>query len=181
MKFCPECGNKIEGMKFCTECGYKVTGSSSRLSEENPITIQSTQAVSGNHTTTQLNEGILWEGKQLILFGLNDKLRYKATKSIEFKMKEDRYQITNYVLRIFHESTTSTIEEVINFEDVKDCKIKQGIKEKIQGIGDLIIFTHDNNEFVMKGIKEPETPKKIIMQKALEFQRSRNIQYRKNI
>lgn len=25
MKFCPECGNNIEGMKFCSECGYKIS------------------------------------------------------------------------------------------------------------------------------------------------------------
>lgn len=24
MKFCPECGAKVEGMKFCPECGYKL-------------------------------------------------------------------------------------------------------------------------------------------------------------
>lgn len=24
MKFCPECGTKVEGMKFCPECGYKI-------------------------------------------------------------------------------------------------------------------------------------------------------------
>lgn len=29
MKFCPECGNKLEeGMKFCSECGYKLVDSS---------------------------------------------------------------------------------------------------------------------------------------------------------
>lgn len=25
MKFCPECGTKVEGMKFCPECGYKIS------------------------------------------------------------------------------------------------------------------------------------------------------------
>ena len=25
MKFCPECGNPIEGCKFCPNCGYAVT------------------------------------------------------------------------------------------------------------------------------------------------------------
>lgn len=177
MKFCPECGSNVESMKFCPECGKKVNQDNETVN----VTVQSTQPVSGTQTTTTLNESILWEGKQSILFGLNDKLRYKATDSIELKMKEDRYQITNYVVRIFHESTIATQEEIINFEDIKDCKIKQGLKEKIQGIGDLIIFLIDGTEKLMKGIKDPETPKKIIMQKALEFQRSRNIQYRKEI
>ena len=27
MKFCPECGAKVEGLKFCPECGYKLDGS----------------------------------------------------------------------------------------------------------------------------------------------------------
>lgn len=177
MKFCPECGSNVEGMKFCPECGQKIKQNNTA---EN-ITIQSTQPVSGTQTTTTLSETVLWEGKQSILFGLNNKLRYKATDSIEFKMKEDQYQITNYVVRIFHESTTSTQEEIINFEDIKDCKIKQGFKEKVQGIGDLAIFLMDGTEKTMKGIKDPETPKAIIMQKALEFQRSRNIQYRKEL
>lgn len=181
MKFCPECGFKIEGMKFCPDCGYKIfTGDNLPVNEE-PITIQATQAISGEQTTTQLNEQVLWEGKQSILFGLNDKLRYKATESIEFKMKEDHYQITNYVIRIYHESTTTTSEDIINFEDVKNCNIKQGLKDKVQGIGDLVISTNNGKEYVMKGIKEPNTPKTFIMQKALEFQRSRNIQYRKEI
>ncbi|HFC9358954.1 TPA: PH domain-containing protein [Enterococcus hirae] len=180
MKFCPECGSNVEGTKFCPECGYKIESKKQDTSEE-VLTVQSTQAVSGTQTTTNLSENVLWEGKQSILFGLNDKLRYKATDSIELKMKEDRYQITNYVVRIFHESTTTTQEEIINFEDVKDCKIKQGLKEKIQGIGDLVVFLMNGSEKIMKGIKDPETPKTIIMQKALEFQRSRNIQYRKEL
>ena len=28
MKFCPECGNNIEGMKFCSNCGFRVDGGS---------------------------------------------------------------------------------------------------------------------------------------------------------
>lgn len=101
--------------------------------------------------------------------------------SFEFKLKEDCYQITNYVIRIFHETTTKTSEDIINFEDVKDCKIKQGLSNKVQNIGDLIIYTNDGSQHILKGIKETSHPKSIIMQKALEFQRSRNIQHRKEI
>jgi DNA-directed RNA polymerase subunit M/transcription elongation factor TFIIS len=31
MKFCPECGNHVEGQKFCSECGFKI--------EENTVSV----------------------------------------------------------------------------------------------------------------------------------------------
>lgn len=31
MKFCPECGNNVEGQKFCSECGFKI--------EENTVSV----------------------------------------------------------------------------------------------------------------------------------------------
>lgn len=170
MKFCPECGANVEGMKFCPECGTKL-----------PNGQQVQTAVSETTIQPDLSDDVIWSGKQSILFGLNDKLRYKATDSIELKMKEDRYEITNYVVRIIHESTTSTSEDVFNFEDIKDVKIKQGLKEKVQGIGDVVIYLLNGAEAVMKGIKNPEEPKAIIMKKALEYQRSRNIMYRKDL
>lgn len=170
MKFCPECGNNVEGMKFCPSCGTKI-----------PNGQQEQVAVAAAAPTSTITENVLWSGKQSILFGLNDKLRYKATDSIELKMKEDRYEITNYVVRIIHDSTTSTTEEVYNFEDIKDVKIKQGLKEKVQGIGDLIIYLISGSEVTMKGIKNPEEPKRIIMQQAIEYQRSRNIMYKKEL
>lgn len=173
MKFCPECGANVEGMKFCPECGTKIPNGQ----QGQPAVATATPYAS----TATISENILWSGKQSILFGLNDKLRYKATDSIELKMKEDRYEITNYVVRIIHESTTSTNEEVYNFEDIKDVKIKQGLKEKVQGIGDLVIYLLNGSEAVMKGIKNPEEPKRIIMQKAIEYQRSRNIMYKKEL
>lgn len=170
MKFCPECGNNVEGMKFCPSCGTKI-----------PNGQQEQVAVAAATPTSTITENVLWSGKQSILFGLNDKLRYKATDSIELKMKEDRYEITNYVVRIIHDSTTSTTEEVYNFEDIKDVKIKQGLKEKVQGIGDLVIYLINGSEVTMKGIKNPEEPKRIIMQQAIEYQRSRNIMYKKEL
>ncbi|MEG0549783.1 MAG: zinc ribbon domain-containing protein [Vagococcus sp.] len=165
MKFCSECGAELNGANFCPNCGSK-TSESTNLDDSK---------------TTLNHDEVLWEGKQSILFGLNDKLRYKATDSIELKMKEDRYKITNYVVRITHDSTTSTNEEVINFEDIKDVKIIQGLKEKVQGIGNLEILTLKGNTFLMKGIKQPEIPKDIIMKKALDFQRSRNILYKREL
>lgn len=170
MKFCPECGNNVEGMKFCPSCGTKI-----------PNGQQEQVAVSATAPTPTFTENVLWSGKQSILFGLNDKMRFKATDSIELKMKEDRYEITNYVVRIIHDSTTSTTEEVYNFEDIKDVKIKQGLKEKVQGIGDLVIYLINGSEVMMKGIKNPEEPKRIIMQQAIEYQRSRNIMYKKEL
>lgn len=170
MKFCPECGNNVEGMKFCPSCGTKI-----------PNGQQEQVVVTTAALTSAITENVLWSGKQSILFGLNDKLRYKATDSIELKMKEDRYEITNYVVRIIHDSTTSTTEEVYNFEDIKDVKIKQGLKEKVQGIGDLVIYLINGSEVTMKGIKNPEEPKRIIMQQAIEYQRSRNIMYKKEL
>lgn len=172
MKFCPECGNNVEGMKFCPSCGTKIPNG-----QQEQVAV----AVAAAAPTSTITENVLWSGKQSILFGLNDKLRYKATDSIELKMKEDRYEITNYVVRIIHDSTTSTTEEVYNFEDIKDVKIKQGLKEKVQGIGDLVIYLINGSEVMMKGIKNPEEPKRIIMQQAIEYQRSRNIMYKKEL
>jgi len=170
MKFCPECGSDVEGVKFCNNCGTKIPQSNSQ-----------TSGSTANNQNQGFSEKVLWEGKQSILFGLNDKLRFKATDSIEFKMKEDRYEITNYIIRIIHESTTKNSEELINFEDVKDVKTEQSLKDKIQGIGNLAIYLLDGTKFLMKGIKNPEEPRKIIMAQALEYQRSRNIMYKKEL
>lgn len=40
MKFCPECGAKVEGMKFCPECGNKLdAGQPTVTAQENtPVT-----------------------------------------------------------------------------------------------------------------------------------------------
>ncbi|MBO1301347.1 MULTISPECIES: zinc ribbon domain-containing protein [unclassified Enterococcus] len=174
MKFCPECGSNVVEMKFCPNCGMKIP-------QSNGINNTPTDNLHSNDSSSRFVEKVLWSGKQSKLFGLNEKLRYKATDSIEVKMKEDRYEITNYVVRIIHESTTKTDEEVYNFEDIKDVKVKQTLKDKVQGIGDLVIYLMNGNEVYMKGINDPDEPKRLIMQQALEYQRSRNIMYRKDL
>lgn len=34
MKYCPECGSKVEGMKFCSECGHATTNSKQDNSQD---------------------------------------------------------------------------------------------------------------------------------------------------
>ena len=48
MKFCPECGNPVEGYKFCLNCGYSIA---SQLEIEKPQTI--TKPVSPSPTPTK--------------------------------------------------------------------------------------------------------------------------------
>ena len=46
MKFCPECGNSVEGYKFCSNCGYSIAN---QLQTEQPQT--ATKSVSPTPTT----------------------------------------------------------------------------------------------------------------------------------
>lgn len=34
MKFCPECGNNVEGQKFCSECGFKIEKNTENVTDE---------------------------------------------------------------------------------------------------------------------------------------------------
>ncbi len=53
MKFCPECGNPIEGYKFCPNCGYAITNQpsneqttpASKLAQTNPAKSRRTDKV----------------------------------------------------------------------------------------------------------------------------------------
>ena len=168
MKFCSECGSNVENMKFCQNCGA-TTGALKNTS-------QSLTAVNNDETS----EKILWEGRQQRFYGLNEKLKFKANDNIDLKLKDELYQITNFSVRIYEDSTLNTSETIIDIRDITDVEVKQNMKDKVVGNGDVIIYTEGRDTYALKAIKNPAEAKSILYGEVQKFQRSRNVLYKKD-
>lgn len=168
MKFCSECGSNVENMKFCQNCGA-TTGASQN-------NVQSTNFPA----TEEVGEKILWEGRQQRFYGLNEKLKYKATDNIDLKIKDEFYQITNFAVRIYDEGTLNTSETIIDIRDITDVEVKQNMKDKVVGNGDVIIYTEGRDTYILKAVKNPNEAKSILYNEVQKFQRSRNVLYKKD-
>ena len=162
MNKCVNCGADVTGLKFCSECGTKV---------EKP------EPVSNPDTTNEL----LWSGSQHIMFGLNEKLKVKATDNIELKMHESRYEITQFSVRFINEGTFNSKEDNYNFREIADATVNQSFMLKAQGLGDVVINLLNGKSATMKAIKDPKHVRNLIMDKVHEFSKEQNVFYRKDI
>ncbi len=169
MKFCSECGSNVENMKFCQNCGA-TTGALKNPSQSAPA----------NLTSEEVGEKVLWEGRQQRFYGLNEKFKYKATDNIDLKIKDEFYQITNFSVRIYEEGTLNTSETIIDIRDITDVEVKQNMKDKVVGNGDVVIYTEGRITFSLKAVKNPNEPKAILYNEVQKFQRSRNVLYKKD-
>lgn len=167
MKFCPECGNNIEGMKFCPECGYKVQGV--------PTSTQSTPETSNS------SEKIIMEFNTF-MFGLEGK-KQSLTKNIDLSIPQMHYTLTNQRLIIEKLGVASSNKQEINLIRVNDVSYKQGLKDKVLGIGNVTVYSTDPSspEILIKQIKEPENVKEAIRSSALKAKENSNVQYRQDI
>ena len=159
MKFCPECGNNIEGAKFCAECGYKVGGA---------VTSAETK------TSDLTKEDTILEFSTF-LFGMEDK-KASVAKGIDLSLPRENYTLTNQRLLIEKQKLTTSRDE-IELTDISKIDVKQGLKDKVMGVGDITIETA-SGATVLKRIKSPFDVKDAIRKAVKECTLRNNIEYR---
>lgn len=161
MKFCPECGNNIEGAKFCPECGYKVGGAANNSAAAK--------------TADLMQENTLLEFSTF-LFGMEDK-KASVAKGIDLSLPRENYTLTNQRLLIEKQKLTTSRDE-IELTDISKIDVKQGLKEKVMGVGDITIETTDGAVTVLKRIKSPFDIKDTIRKAVKDCTLRNNIEYR---
>ncbi len=175
MKFCPECGTKVEGLKFCPECGNRV----------NYDTPNDTYNSSNNSINTsipnQSAEQTLLEFSTF-MFGLEDK-HQNIGKGIDLSLPQFNYILTNERLFIIKKGYIGTQKEEIELYKIKDVRVKQGIKDKVIGIGTIEILSVDETTpiIILKQIKNPEYVKEAIRSAVRNSKANLNIHYRQEI
>lgn len=161
MKFCPECGNNIEGAKFCPECGYKVGGAANNSAAEK--------------TADLMKEDTLLEFSTF-LFGMEDK-KASVAKGIDLSLPRENYTLTNQRLLIEKQKLTTSRNE-IELPEITKIDVKQGLKEKVMGVGDITIETSDKSNTILKRIKNPFEIKDAIRKAVKDCTLRNNIEYR---
>lgn len=148
MKFCPECGTKIEGMKFCPECGFK-NGS------EAPDTPQTTNKA-------QSAEQVLLEFSTY-LYGMEGKKK-NVVGNIDISVPQFKYTLTSERLLIEKRGLVSAKKEEIELYKINDIEVRQGVAEKLQKIGDIEIVSSDPStpSITLKKIRDPFDVKETI-------------------
>jgi len=117
MKFCPECGNNIEGAKFCAECGYKVGGAAT--------------SSAATKTNDLMKEDTILEFSTF-LFGMEDK-KASVAKGIDLSLPRENYTLTNQRLMIEKQKLTTSRDE-IELTDISKVDVKQGLKDKVMDV-----------------------------------------------
>ncbi|WOD61751.1 PH domain-containing protein [Niallia taxi] len=168
MKFCPECGTKAEGMKFCPECGYKLG--------EVAAAIETTTA------PVELNkEETLLLTFQTHMFGMENKKGMLG--KFEISIPQYNYELTTERLLINKVGVISTKKDEIELYKIKDVTVKQGMKEKLGGFGDIEIQSSDTSHptYTIKRIKDPNNVKETIRCAVREIKNKMNISYKEEI
>jgi len=168
MKFCPECGTKAEGMKFCPECGYKLGEVAAAAPTPKPEVEQP------NAERTLLTF-------QTYMFGMENKKGMLG--GFQVSVPQHNYELTTERLLINKVGVMSTKRDEIELYKIKDVSVKQGMKEKLGGFGDIEIHSSDESHptYTIKRIKDPNQVKEAIRRAVLDNKNNMNISYRQNI
>ena len=140
MPFCPKCGDKYEGeVKFCPGCGSKI-GEPTLASNSIAAAID--------------EEKILWQGKQANLTA-----RLKETANLN----STTYTLTNQRL-IIKSGLIGKKEEQIDLVRIKDIMVKQSLKDRALGVGEILITSSDPStpKMILLDIREPNEVKEIL-------------------
>ncbi len=168
MKFCPECGTKIEGMKFCPECGFKV-----ERPESTHIQAQQTNElekriddllVDNEHMTAGIDdEQVLYEF-QTNVFGLEN-VKQNIGGKIDVSVPITRYTVTTERLIFERQSAVSVLgsqgREEISLEHIDDVSVKKGLTDRAVGRGDIVLRIQ-GKKFVLDNIGDCETAREHI-------------------
>ena len=115
------------------------------------------------------------------MFGLNEKLKVKATDTIEIKMHETRYEVTQFSVLFINEGTFNSKEDNYNFREIANATVTQTFIQKAQGLGDVVINLLGGKSATMKAIEDPQHVRDLIMSKVNEYSKEQNVFYRKDI
>lgn len=165
MKFCPECGAKVEGMKFCPECGFKIPVAG--------VAPEATQVINQDNDEKTLLEFSTFmfgaEGKSKKLFG-----------NVDLSIPQMKYTLTTERLLIQKVGAISSQKDEIELFRIKDVAFKQTMKDKLIGVGDITIYSVDPStpELLMKFIKNPETIKEEIRRAVINAKKNNKVSYR---
>lgn len=169
MKFCPECGAKVEGMKFCPECGNKLEGD------------QTKEIVLDSSSEVEETERTILEFSTF-MFGLEDKKK-SIGGNIDLSLPQYNYTLTSERLFIVKKGYVAAKKEEIELYKIKDVAVKQGLKDKIIGIGNIEIHSVDESTpiLLIKQIKNPEEIKEAIRSAVKSAKQKMNMRYEQNI
>lgn len=168
MKFCPECGTKAEGMKFCPECGYKLGGATE-------------EAAAVSETKPAKNEERTILEFQTYMFGMENK---KGTLGkFEISIPQYKYTLTSERLLLDKVGVMGKKREEIELYKINDITVKQGLKDKLAGVGDIEIISSDASTptLTLKRIKDPNDVKETLRRTVMDRKNNMNIGYRQDI
>lgn len=183
MKFCPECGTKIEGMKFCPECGYKVGELQVPEYEATPVPNQVAPydaPAPPQHQRSQVHDQLLVDQNyqsssgidneqhildfQTYVFGLEDKKQNVGGK-VDLSIPITKYTLTTERLIIERKSAVSALSskghEEINVEDISEINVKRGLTDRVAGTGDIHLVVA-GKKMVLKNILDSDNVKDAI-------------------
>lgn len=165
MKFCPECGNNIEGKKFCSECGYKVEG----MTNTAPESLEA-------ETEKELLKFSTY------MFGM-DNQKANIGGKFDLTLPKFNYTLTTERLIIEKQGVVSKKQDDIELFLIKDINLIQGMKDKLLKVGDLEIISSDNStpNILIKRIQEPKEVREIIRKAVREARKAEGLTYRQNI
>lgn len=170
MKFCPDCGNNIEGMKFCTECGYKVNS-------DVAVKIQEpTQEVVTNNSEQELLKFSTY------MFGLENK-KAKVGGKFDLSVPQFNYTVTTERLIIEKQGVVSKNRDDVELYKIKDINVKQGLKEKMMKVGDIEIISIDKSDPVvtLKRIHNPLDVKETLRSAVRDSKKDMKVSYREDL
>lgn len=166
MKFCPECGNNIEGKKFCSECGYKVDGSTVAVAT-------ATQETSGEKELLKFST---------YMFGMENQKASIGGK-FDVSLPKENYIITSERLIIEKQGVVSKKREEIELYTIKDINVKQGMKERLLKIGDVEVISRDLSTptVILKRIQDPATVRETLRAAIRDLKKTMNVSYREEL
>ena len=168
MKFCPECGNNIEGQKFCSECGFRVEGSS-------PVE----EVVEVVEDTNNEKEILKFS---TYLFGIDDQ-KVNLGGKFDLSIPRMNYILTDERLIIENQKLVTKKRDDIDLHLIRDVVLQQKMREKLMKVGDLKIISVDESTpiFIIKRIHEPEKIREHIRKAMRQAKKDIGVTYRQEL
>lgn len=108
------------------------------------------------------------------LFGI------KGNKEGILKIPKDQYELTNERLKITKQGIMTQTRGDIELFKVKDLSVRQGLKDKAMGVGDILIISADESdpEIVLKNVKDPHEERELIRDAVKKAKEKSGVSYR---
>lgn len=179
MIYCPDCGTQNDAnARFCKSCGRALADVSETVAATAAAPVASTKggmiADDGLPIGEDLDgepggERVLWEGRPRV------PLSWIAALTTRYKLTNERLITTNGFI-------SKRVEEVELFR-VNDVSLKQGVMERVFGLGDVFLETTDASrpEPNLKDIKNPERVKDMVRQASRAERQRRRVLLRDEV